>query len=237
MVAAVALCIALSQPYAGDLPALRAPMPKILSMAASAAGFAPPGWTVEHAVRGDLDRDGKPDLVVVLKGVDPRCIVRTENAAGTMDTNPRLLLVAFARKPGFALAGANAKVIPRIDDPYMDDPFNADALVIRNGALRLGLTFWRSMGGWTTYTSTLSFRWDGRRFALIGYDRETLKRNSGETETISVNFVTGRAKRTTGSMEDDVADSTRWKRLPAQKAPDLASIGDGLAYEPKLAPR
>ncbi len=192
---------------------------------------------VEQAIRGDLDRDGRPDLVVVLRGKDPKCIVETENAAGSMDTNPRILLVAFARNAGFALQTANAKVIPRIDDPYMDDPLNADALAIRNGTLRLGLTYWRSMGGWTTYTSTLAFRWDSRRFALIGYDRETLKRNSGETETVSVNFVTGRAKIVTGSMEDDIEDSASWKRLPAQKPPTLDAIGDGLAFEPRLGRR
>jgi hypothetical protein len=91
------------------------------------------------------------------------------------------------------------------------------------------------MGGWTTYTSTLSFRWNGRRLRLIGFDRESLQRNSGETETISANYLTGRARITTGSMEDDVQDRTRWRQL-APRADSLETIGDGLGFEPTLKP-
>lgn len=235
--AAAAICVAASQPaesYAGEPPSLRAARPDLPAFAASAAGFAPSGWKMERAIKGDLNRDGRPDLVVILHGADLDCIVPTDDAAGSIDTNPRVVAVAFAAKAGYALQLANAAVIPRIDDPYMDDPLNLDACGISGGVLRLGLTFWRSMGGWTTYSSTLSFRWDGRQFPLIGFDRETLKRNSGATETLSVNFVTRQVKIVTGSMEDDVDDTTRRHRIPAQTAGSLETIGDGLAYEPIL---
>jgi len=242
MVATVAaLCIAMSPPlqrYAGEPPRLRVPQPQIAMVAASAAGFAPPGWQVERAILGDLNRDKRPDLVVVLKGADPNCVMPTDAADGSINTNPRLVLVAFASKAGFALQSTSARIIPRIDDPYLDDPLNLDALAIRNGVLQLGLTFFRSMGGWTTYSSKFSFRWDGRRLALIGFDREAVRRNSGETETLSVNFVTGRAKQLTGSIGDDGNGgngAARWRRLAAGQRASLETIGNGLAYQPKLA--
>ncbi|MDP1027038.1 hypothetical protein Q5H91_07430 [Sphingomonas sp. KR1UV-12] len=227
------ICVALSQPvtdYFGDSPDLRTPKPTIPSSAATATGFVPRSWTLERAITGDLNRDGRPDLVAVLKGADPICVVRIDDATQPMDTNPRVVLVAFGGPNGYHLQLVNAAVIPRIDDRYMDDPFDPDALTIRGDVLRLGLRYWRSMGGWTTFTSTLAFRWDGTRFRLIGFDKESLQRNSGETETVSANFVTGRVKTVTGSMEDDVGSKTRWQKL-RQAPTNLETIGDGFSFE------
>lgn len=232
-----AICIALTQPYAGEPPALRAAAPAIPATAFSAEGFAPPGWEVVSSAEGDLDFDGHSDLAVILKGTDPGCIVDTGNAGEPLDTNPRVLLVAFARPEHFVLQVTNAAIIPRKDDPYMDDPLTPDAFTIKNGVLRLGLTYWRSMGGWTTYSTTLSFRWDEHAFPLIGYDRQTVNRASGETETVSVNYPARRAFTAKGSIEDDKPGPKRWQRILPHKPETLASIGDGLDFEPKLAKR
>ncbi len=236
--AVAAICIALSAPatpYAGELPALRSPDAKILLHAASASGFAPRGWTVERAVRGDLNADGRPDLAMVLKGIDPACIVKTDTATGSLDTNPRRVVIAWGTGSGFERRIVNASVISRLDDPYTDDPFESGDMTIRNGVLRLGLSYWRSMGGWTTFTVKLSFRWDGTQARLIGYDRDVLQRNSGETEKLSVDFVTRRVRTVTGSFEGDVT-TTKLTRLPPQNPETLATIGDGLAYMPVLKP-
>ena len=232
LAAAAAICVALAKPYDGDAPALLAPKLSMPAFASTAAAFVPEGWRVDRELRGDLNRDGRVDLVAVLKGNDPRCVVQIDDRSEPLDTNPRMLLVAFGSEAGFRLLLANSAVIPRVEDPYMDDPLND--LAIRGGVLRLGLSSWRSMGGWTTFSSTLSFRWDGRRMRLIGFDRETLQRNTGETETLSVNYSTGRARVVIGSMQDDVADSTRWRQVAAAGV-TLETIGDGMALEPDFS--
>ena len=232
-----AICFALAEPYAGEPPALRAAALAIPATALSAEGFAPPGWEVLGTAEGDLDFDGHSDLAVVLKRADPACIVETGKVGEPLDTNPRVLLVAFGKPEGYVLQLTNSAVIPRKDGPYMDEPFSADAFAIKNGELQLGLTYWRSMGGWTTYSSTLSFRWDGHAFPLIGYERQTVNRASGETEKVSVKYPARRAYITAGSIEDDKDGPKRWRRILARKPETLASIGDGLAFEPKLAKR
>ncbi len=233
---AAAICAVLTSTAAdGEPPALRSEKPRFAATARSAAAFVPPGWSLERVVQGDLNRDGRPDLAAIVKGADPHCIVHIDGIAEPLDTNPRVLIVAFGQAGGYRLQLANSAVIPRLDDRYMDDPLNPDAFVIRGDILRLGLGFWRSMGGWTIYTSTLSFRWDGRRLRLIGFDRGSLQRNSGETETISANYLTGRARITTGSMEDDVQERTRWRPL-VPRTDSLETIGDGLGFEPTLKP-
>jgi hypothetical protein len=230
-----AICIAAVQPkaeYDGAPPALRKPAPSFPANAATPAGFAPRGWKVEKAVKGDLNRDGRPDLALILQGADANCVIQPEGKPEPMDTNPRVVLVAFGTSRGFVRQVVGSRVIPRIDDPYMDDPLIPDAFAIRQNVLRLGLTWWRSMGGWTTFNSTFAFRWDGKRMRLIGFDQDTTQRNSGETEKLSVNLVTGIVKTTKGSMEDDSVRTVSSRRIP-QNLQALDKIDNGLGYEPK----
>lgn len=229
----VAICLAFTpSPEELSLPPITAP--ELRTAASSAADFAPSGWTVERTVDGDLDKDGQADLVIVLKGADPACLVWTDLTDEPMDTNPRLLVVAFRRGGEYKLHSANIAVIPRREDPYTDDPLEIGGLEIRGGVVRLRLGHWRSMGGWGTYSNILSFRWDGKAFPLIGFDRDHLQRNTGETEKLSVNFLTGRARTVSGSMEDGVKDKVVWKNLADRQAPTLETIGNGLEFEPKL---
>ena len=230
-----AICAPLTpaQREAGEIPAAR--IPRLPDRAADLAGFTPRGWKVVARLAPDLDGDGRADLAAVLMGDDPRCRIPADNGSGgRFDANPKILLVALRRGGGLARQAANARVIPRRSDPYMDDPLEGGGLTAANRALRLTLGSWRSAGGWATFTATYVFRWNGRTFALVGYDRDHLQRNSGQTEKTSVNFLTRRAKVVTGWMEDDEPERTRWKPLPAQVVPTLESMGDGLDYRPGL---
>lgn len=227
------ICLA-SPPATADAGLVIPPVavPRIPPRAASAAALVPAGWTLERTVRGDLDKDGRPDLVAILKGTDPGCVVSTELSDTPLDTNPRLLVVAFARAGDFVLHLANPALIPRKEDPFAEDPLENGGLEINNGVIRLQLKHWRSAGGRGTFSNELAFRWDGEAFRLIGFDRDHLQRNSGETERISVNYLTRRARRTTGSI-DNQAGKTVW--MPVRETgPNLESIGNGLEFELKL---
>jgi hypothetical protein len=66
---------------------------------------------------------------------------------------------------------------------------------------------------------------------LIGYDVHGLHRGSGEVHEISANYLTGKAKASEGSIEED-ALRTQWRQLPRQPLRCLAQIGDGLEFDP-----
>lgn len=231
---AAAICTA-TAPVAADAPpdVPGVVWPTLPQTAASAEAFAPRGWRVEKAIVADLDGAGAPDLVAVLRGDDPACRI-ARDTGHTLDTNPRLLLVARAASGGgYRLALANRQVIMRVDDPYMDDPLDpATGLAVANRVITLKLTYFRSAGGWTTWGTTLRFRWDGQRFATIGADRNEVRRNSGETEDVSANYLTRRLRLDTGSIEDDVATRTRWLPL-TKRASSLEAIGDALLFDPR----
>lgn len=62
--------------------------PRTRATASSPIGFVPPGWKQIRAVRQDVNKDGRADLVMVLEGVDPACVLPTELTPEPMDTNP-----------------------------------------------------------------------------------------------------------------------------------------------------
>jgi hypothetical protein len=208
--------------------------PALPRQAASAKGFVPAGWALESQVSGDLNRDGIADLALVLREQNPQNIVPNDNGLGEnpLDANPRILAVAFGRQSaGYTLALENHTLIPRREVPTFDDPLSEGGVAIERGTLRVTMGFFASAGSWATSTTTYTFRHQNGRFELIGFDRDETQRNTGETSITSINYSTGQAKLTTGSIESD-EENVRSKSLPSREPITIEQIGDGIEFEP-----
>lgn len=208
--------------------------PQIPAHAASAAGLVPKGWKLERKAEGDLNGDGKPDLVLVLRDSDSRNVV--PNAAfgpDPFDTNPRILVIALAGAAGgYDLAAQNHLLIPRSTEPNIDDYLeDAAGPDIKGGVLRVGLHLFANAGGSDMGEYTFSFRYQSGRFMLIGYDRSIVGRMSGETEDVSINFLSSKEKLATGRIDSD-RKSVTWKMLPRRPLRDLDQVGDGMEFDP-----
>jgi hypothetical protein len=141
-----------------------------------------------------------------------------------------MLVIAFARKAGgFTLAAADHKLIPRLENPNQDDPF--DEIRIAGGTLRVRMHLFMSAGGWQMGGSAYSFRWQDGGFKLVGFDRDSVMRNSGATEEISINYLTRRKQLKSGNVGSDRQQS-RWGTIPRKRLLDLTEIGDGLMFDP-----
>lgn len=221
---------------AGDDDDLRIPevvYPRLPDQAETAQGFVPAGWALEKEASGDLNRDGVPDLVLVLRDQSPASIIK-HSTIGTnpLNTNPRILAVAFGRKPpaGFTLAMQDHTLIPRHTAPNIDDPLQEGDVSISRGTLRVKLGFFASSGSWTMSMTTFTFRHQNGQFELIGYDRFETARNSGVTSDVSINYMTRKVKIATGSIEND-AKKVRWITLPRRPLLTIDKIGDGLDFD------
>ncbi|NZA26422.1 hypothetical protein H0E84_08485 [Luteimonas sp. SJ-92] len=212
--------------------------PVVAERAGDAEGFVPAGWRLEQRHAGDLDGDGRDDLVLLLKMDDPGNRIPNE-ALGppVFDTNPRMLVAAFAERPGgYRRVLADHALIPRPYSPTLDDFLSENGGVgIVDGALRIGLHLWASAGTWSTSRSGFTFRWREGCFRLVGHDHRHLHRGSGAVQETSANYLTRRAWRAEGSIEDDAMEKT-WLRLPAQPLRCLEDIGDGFAFDPGVPP-
>jgi hypothetical protein len=208
--------------------------PGLPAQAMNAEGFVPNGWRLESQAAEDLDGDGRPDLVLVLRQQDPANVIRNDDGLGEnpLDTNPRILAAAFASDGGgYALALQNHALIPRHDVPTVEDMLEEGGVSVQRGALRVTLHFWANAGSWSMGNTTYTFRWQNGRFELIGYDSDSVMRNSGASESLSINYSTGEVKRSVGNMQDD-KETVTWQKLPSSRRWTLDEVGDGSAFDP-----
>ena len=234
----VATLMAPALTQAQELKIPKVTYPQIAASATTAEGFAPHGWRIELKAVGDLNGDGQDDLVLVLRDTDPRNVVdNSELGPSRFDTNPRLLVVAFRRPSGgYDLILANHELIPRGTEPNIDDVLeDADPPTIKKGVLRLGLHLFANAGGSDMGEITYGFRYQENRFLLVGYDSSMVQRMSGETTDISVNYLTGKKKTSTGRIDSD-HKRERWTTLPNRPPPSLEGIGDGMMFDPDHPP-
>lgn len=217
----------------GALPAVT--YPSLPDSAANAAGFVPQGWQLEASAAGDLDRDGRSDIAMVLKMDDPANVLPNEGLCGdTIDTNPRILAVALAEAGGgYRLGTSSQELIPRRDNACAVDWFGApEQLSIARGVVRVDLERFMSAGGWDMGTTSFTFRWEQGDLRLIGFDYRNIGRNSGDVNGLSINYLTGRAKLTRGRTDHD-RETVRWVSLHNRGPVTIGTIGSGMDYDPE----
>ncbi len=220
-----------------DVPPVRYPV--LAAEAPGAKGFVPAGWRLETSVTGDLDGDGRPDLAFALHMTDPANVVKNEGGfcGETLDTNPRILGVALALPGGgYRLVVQNHMLVPRRDNPCAEDWFDSEGesgsgLAIKRGNVVVTLGRFMSAGGWSMGRTIFTLRWRDNALRLIGFDVENTQRNSGETSSLSINYLTRKVRTGHGSIESD-AEKVRWSRLPGAGLPAIDAIGNGLDYDP-----
>jgi hypothetical protein len=178
----------------------------------------PDGWKRLEAIEGDLNADGMDDAVLVLEQDDPANRRKHEGlGADELNLNPRRLLVLFRTSNGYRSVLSTDRFLPREHDeesPCLADPLGEGELAIVRNTLRISLNYWLSCGGWGTSNDTFIFRYQQGRFQLIGRDRRTFMRNSGEGSEYSVNYMTGAVKVTDNLNEfENSKPRTTWKRV------------------------
>lgn len=232
--AAGALVLLVMPAQAQDLNIPPVDYPALPSRGAAASAFVPSGWRLEQVVEGDLDKDERDDLLLLLRGGNPaNIIIHDQMGESPFDTNPRILAVAFADgDSGYVLGLENHSLIARREDPVQSDPLSElGGIAIERGSIVVRLYLFMSAGGADMGTTAFRFRWQDGAFRLIGYDRSTTQRMSGDTEELSINFLTGKAVITTGNIERDDVETA--ERTPGRKPLlTLEQVGDGLMFDP-----
>lgn len=224
-------CIVMAQ---DESPYPEVTYPGLPTQGATIVDFVPKGWRIELQSKGDLDKDARDDVVLVLRMDDQANIVENEGlGASEFDTNPRLLAVLLAGDAGYRLALQDHALIPRPDNPVMDDYLDGeDAVTVRRGAFTVRLHSWASAGSWYTGSTTFTFRQQDGCFRLIGYDSSWLHRGSGETSNTSLNLAAGKAVFETGSMESDIPQARKVLTIARRELPCLEQVGNGFDYDP-----
>lgn len=235
--AAVLLCGSPAAAQELQLPKVR--YPSLPARGATAAAFVPAGWRIDRRAEGDLDGDGAADLALVLRETNPRNVIANKGfGERRFDTNPRLLviLLAVGNGRGYRLALTNHSLVARRDNPAQEDPFaprDSEMRIVR-GALRIQLHRFMSAGGADMGPTSFTFRWQGGTLRLTGFDMVNVQRMTGETRSVSIDYLTHRMRLGSGRIEDS-ADRMRWKKLPPRPLLTIDAVGDGLEFDPEHA--
>jgi len=193
----------------------------------------PHGWKLIAKARGDLNKDGLVDLALVIENTNRKNFISNAGGLGTdtLNTNPRGLLVAFKQPNGtYQLVTKNTSFIPppnAPDSPCLLDPFGEEGSIeISKGLLKINFQHFYSCGGWETYNFEYIFRYQHQKFELIGYNKSSMNRASGEETQITVNFSTLKLNRTSGSnaFGRDSKPKTSWERFKLKKLFELSTI-------------
>jgi len=222
----------LAAQWPGDQKIPPVHFPDLPRHVATLGAFVPKGWKLTDKAMGDLNGDRILDVALAIWMDDSRNKIRPSYDPKThYDTNPMMLVVAFASKGGgYDLVVANHKLIPRRENPNQDPPFND--VTVANGVLHVKMHEFLEAGGWWLGKKSFTFRWKDGALRLIGYDRDGIIKPTGATDVASVNYPARRMIVKTGSMAGDAPNETRTVTLPDEPLLTIDEVGDGLAFDP-----
>ncbi len=207
----------LAMVLAGTPMAEPAPLTDVPTKGASAAAFAPKGWTVEAALEGELNQDAKKDLVVVLL------------QDGKVD-QPRALLWLHGVDGGYQLVALNTALLACFSCLGMKGGVAAPEIRIAKRVVSVA-----QFGGSREYYGTNHrFRLEGKEPKLIGLDRSSGDGLTGASSSVSTNFLTGVTITETvppaADAEGKPLDGRPTKKTTRQKPTALQSFRDVVGY-------
>ena len=125
--------------------------------------FIPDGYVLFSGCEGDLNKDGKPDVVLMIKGTEESKWVDHEYR-GRLDRNRRGLVILFKRDGGYELIAENDECFSsENEDGGIYDAPELELYIIKN---TLHIYFAHGRYGCWNYI----FRYQNNDFELIGYN-------------------------------------------------------------------
>jgi hypothetical protein len=178
-------------------------VPIVVKEGAAIEQFVPENWRIIQEAVGDLNKDIYEDAAFVIQEMDPKRIeTRNGNVVDTLDTNPRILIIAF-RDPvskAFKLKEVSRTFILNHQSFNMDDPF--DGIAILEGVLSVRFHLWYNMGSWFSTVLDYKFRYQQNDFYLIGAEFDETHRGTSEVVKRSFNFSTKKMRETRITLEN-----------------------------------
>ena len=195
--------------------------------------FVPAKWKIIAEAKGDLNKDGLADAALVIENTDPKNFIIDKERLGsdTINVNQRYLLVTFKKSNAtFQLVAKNTKFIPSEnsqESPCLTDPFGKEGgIEITKGLLQIHFQNFYSCGAWEIYNFDYTFRFQNQKFELIGYNKFSMHRSSGEETSTTMNFSTMKMNYTSGTntFKDGGKPKTIWKNIQPKNLLELNSI-------------
>lgn len=157
--------------------------------------FIPKSYVLFEAIEGDLNKDGKKDLVLIVKATAPKQWIYDEYR-GRLDRNRRGILVFLNENGSYKKLSQNLNAFSSENEDggvYFPPELYVE---IKNNKLLINYAHGRY--GWWGY----SFRYENNDMRLIGYEESSNHGPYISSET-SINYLTGKKVYRKNLNEDD----------------------------------
>ncbi|WP_347218361.1 hypothetical protein [Chryseobacterium sp.] len=184
-------------------------------------GVSAEGW---NEIKGDLNKDGLKDLVLIIKATDKSKIIQDENR-GELDRNRRGIIVLLNKGSYYELASKNYNCFSSENEDggvYFAPELSVS---IEKGNLHIDYGHGR-YGSWG-YT----FRYQNGDMELIGYDSYSSRGPVPQYE-VSINFLTKKKLTKDNLNKEDDGDNYEvkykdtWETIKVNKLIKLSEIKD-----------
>lgn len=152
----------------------------------SVSDFLPKGFIIHEEIKGDLNRDGIEDVVLLIKDTNKEQFV-VDEYRGKLDRNRRGIIILFNKKDSFELALKNLDCFSSEHEDGGVYYAPELAISIKNGNLNISYEHGR-YGSWMYV-----FKFINTDFKLIGYEsvyRSNYAFDGIAFDEISINFLT-----------------------------------------------
>ena len=191
-------------------------------MGKTAVELAPPGWKVEEH-RGDLNRDGIADMMVLATPSNSGKIIIREEDGAVFDCNAPVLAIYWGAGAGyFVFYKQYSGIVPHREDEYVD--VTVEPSITDKGCLRFATSTIPSAGTSETGKVVCIYRFQNGDFFKIGFASESYSRMSGEAINTSYNFNTNKKQTIYSNFFDkSVPKTEKWEDIARKPLPRLGS--------------
>lgn len=184
--------------------------------------YLPKGYAVFEEIKGDLDKDGSSDLVLIIKGSDAGKIIN-DDVHGSQDRNRRGIMVLLQKNGQYEVISKNMACFSSENED--GGVYFAPELSIQIKKGKLYVHYDHGRYGYRQFT----FRLRNKDLELIGFDQSDNRGPMIEKET-SINFITKKKQVKVNTNEnaeggDEVFKET-WKNIKVSSLIKLSEIKD-----------
>ena len=171
---------------------------------------------------GDLNQDGLKDVVVVATPRLPENM-QTRDDGYEYNFNSPVMGIYFGTKDGkLNLYKEYENTIPGNEDEFCFIELKMD--ISDKGVLSLNIEHFYSAGSTNTDYNIFRYRYQDDDFYLIGADTGALSRYSGESEEVSINYLTHKKQTIVSNIADEnVEPKETWETIPEEPLEKLGA--------------
>lgn len=184
--------------------------------------FIPKNYKLFEKVSGDLNKDGKKDIVLIIKKIDKKNIVKNETNGEPVDRNRRGIIVLLNKGKNYEILTQNLACFSSENEfggiyfpPELSPEIKKNSLFIGYSHGRYG--FWH-----------YQFRILENDMQLIGYERDNYD-GPWLKDITSINFLTQKkrfSKNTATDEKEDAPMEETWSNISVKKPILLSEIKD-----------